>query len=133
MVSVQSSRAAASCLLLLAVCTLSSLPRASAVEFDMVFQTKCIFEEVVDETSVVSGAFEAFIRDKPNDKVPVNLRIENPLGELVFEKKESAGVPFSISEPIEGEYRLCFTTKGQHPTSTSKFDILTQSHLYIMG
>lgn len=114
MVGVQ-SRSAAGFVLLLAIGVLHSLPQASAIEFDMVFQTKCIFEEVIDETSVVSGSFEAFVRDHPEDKVPLNLRIESPLGELVYEKKDSANTQFTLQNPVEGEYRLCFTSKGKRP------------------
>jgi hypothetical protein len=108
------SRAAGGVALLLAALLLAAaVPRAAAIEFDMVFQTKCVFEEVVDEEEAVSGKFEAYVRDRPDDKVALSLRIESPLGELVFEKRDVSSTEFTIEHPVEGEYRLCFTAQSE--------------------
>lgn len=62
---------------------------------------------------MITAHYEAFNKDNPADKVPLNIRVESPLGELVFEKKDSATSDFTIQEPMEGEYRLCFTSKSK--------------------
>lgn len=114
MTSGRPSRASGGAALLLAALLLAAAaPRAAAIEFDMVFQTKCVFEEVVDEEEAVSGRYEAFIRDRPDEKVSLSLRIESPLGELVFEKRDATNAEFTIEHPVEGEYRLCFTAQSK--------------------
>ena len=99
--------------LLLLASFLSSFRPVLAIEFDMVFQTKCIFKEVMDDELVITGEFEAFKRDHPADKVKLNLRVESPLGEMVIEKRDVSSSDFKIDHPEAGDYKLCFTTKGE--------------------
>jgi p24 family protein delta-1 len=89
-----------------------AVPLASAYEFDMVFQTKCIFEEVELDLSI-KGHYNAFHKDDDHHMVPVNIRIEDPNGEVVFQEQNSNEADFQIPSTIEGEYKICFTAKGK--------------------
>lgn len=91
---------------------LMAAPRARAYEFDMVFQTKCIFEEISFETAI-SGSFRAFNKDHYDQKVPLTIRIEDPVGEEVFSKADVDTVEFHLPSVYEGEYKVCFTAKGK--------------------
>ncbi|PSC71761.1 transmembrane emp24 domain-containing p24delta4-like [Micractinium conductrix] len=86
---------------------------ARAYEFDMVFQTKCVMEEV-NENEEVSGRFNAFQRDQPDQPVTIDVRFEDPAGALVFERHGSAEGEFQFQSSGEGEYKLCFTARDYH-------------------
>jgi emp24/gp25L/p24 family/GOLD len=116
MIRRQPSSTAARCTLLIAACILCLFPQTSAIEFDMVFQTKCVFKEVMDVDAMITARYEAFNKDTPANKVPLNVKVESPLGEVVFELKDSAASDFTIEHPMEGEYRLCFTSKSKFIT-----------------
>ncbi len=88
----------------------------------MVFQTKCVFKEVMDVDAMIVGRYEAFTSNNPVNKVPLNIKVESPLGEVVYEMKDSAANEFTIEHPMEGEYRLCFTSKS---TSLQKKNVFT--------
>jgi hypothetical protein len=97
--------------LFLAAFSLLSLPHiANAYEFDMVFQTKCISEDV-NEDSGVTGSYSAFDKNDPNAGVLIDARFEDPNGIVVFEKRGVTTADFNLEYTIEGEYKLCFTTK----------------------
>lgn len=98
--------------LLLAATLLAALPVCSAYEFDMIFQTKCIFEEVSFE-SAMRGSYSAFLKDNHDSGVPLSLKIEDPHGHLVLEKQDAASTKFDLPNVIEGEYKLCFTARGE--------------------
>ncbi|KAI3430855.1 hypothetical protein D9Q98_009264 [Chlorella vulgaris] len=90
------------------------LPHAvQAYEFDMVFQTKCIMEDV-GEHEEVQGNYYAYQREGAGQAVPIDARFEDPQGVLVFEKQGSATGEFSFISNGEGEYKLCFTAKDYH-------------------
>jgi hypothetical protein len=57
------------------VCALSNW--ANALEFDMIYMTKCILEEL-DENIIVLGEFEA-IRNTDRVYVPVDVKVLTPL------------------------------------------------------
>jgi len=98
--------------LLILACLLAGLPSAASLEFDMVFQTKCIFEEVYEVDEKVTGSFSAFHKDNPSQPVALSLRIDSPSGQMVFEKRDSSSAVFTVPRLQEGEYKLCFTAKG---------------------
>lgn len=98
--------------LLLLACLLAGLPYAASLEFDMIFQTKCIFEEVYEVDEKVTGTFNAFHKDNPKQPVELSLRIDSPSGQMVYEKRDSSSAAFSVPRLQEGEYKLCFTAKG---------------------
>ncbi len=66
----------------------------------------------MDVDAMIVARYEAFNKDNPVNKVPLHIKVESPLGETVFETKESPAHDFTIEHPMEGEYRLCFTAKS---------------------
>lgn len=86
---------------------------ANAIDFDMVFQTKCIHEEIYDVDQQVTGTFQAFHREDGNP-IALGIRVEDPVGQTVHEAAESFSGTFSISNVKEGEYKICFTAKGKN-------------------
>lgn len=102
------------CILLMATLLASYyLPEARGYEFDMIFQTKCIFEEVYDSAVTLAGKYEAFNRDNVGQPVEVSVRIENPHGEQLYEQKGQSKGDFKLVSTTEGDYKVCFTTKGR--------------------
>lgn len=88
----------------------ASLHLSVAYEFDMVFQTKCIYEEISFETAV-TFQYEAVTKDH-HELVPLSARIESPSGHEVFSIHNEASAEHHIKEMEEGEYKICFTAKG---------------------
>ena len=43
-------------------------------------------------------------------------QVEDPLGRTMFEKKASADGQFSFTTKEDGDYKACFTTRGQWAT-----------------
>lgn len=110
--------AAAAATLLLALAVL--LPGAArAYEFDMVFQTKCIMEDVNEHEEVV-GHYAAFERDHPDHPVVLDVRFEDPNGALVFERHGASEADFHFTTAVEGEYKLCFTAKDYHTAQNTR-------------
>lgn len=119
----QSTLAAA--VLLLAVAAL--LPGAAqAYEFDMVFQTKCIMEDV-NEQEEVTGSFRAFMKDHPDQAVQIDARFEDPQGQLVFDRHASSDGDFHFTANSEGEYKLCFTAKDYHTAQGTRIRVKWQT------
>ena len=83
----------------------------SALHFEMVYQTKCVFEEVDFESSI-AGYFKAFHKHDPRSLVPCDLVIEDPEGQEVFRSTGRAEESFYLSDAKEGEYKLCWTVQG---------------------
>jgi hypothetical protein len=55
-----------------------------AYELDMVFQTKCIFEEVEEEGMEVTGNYQAFLKTDRSSSVAVNIKVRRSLCSFVF-------------------------------------------------
>jgi hypothetical protein len=104
--------------LLAAVLAAAPAP-AAAYEFDMVFQTKCVFEEVSAE-GAIAGKFRAFLRDKPDAGVPLSLRVEDPHGAVVASAADVAAAEFTIKLSEEGDYKLCFTARDFHAAQSTR-------------
>ncbi|KAL4451435.1 hypothetical protein ABPG77_009507 [Micractinium sp. CCAP 211/92] len=112
----QGAAAAAALLLVLGVL----LPGATrAYEFDMVFQTKCIMEDMNEHEEVV-GHYAAYERDHPDHAVVLDVRFEDPNGALVFERHGASEADFHFTAAIEGEYKLCFTAKDYHTAQSTR-------------
>ena len=97
-------------LLVLMLCVMPL--KTCGIEFDMVFQTKCVFEEVAFEESV-AGEFDVFQSSKPDEKVPVTVRITNQDGEEVYQKIGGDSDKFMLQNLKEGTYKICFTAKSR--------------------
>lgn len=107
------SRMKPSLLLALIALLLLSIRFSNAIDFDMVFQTKCIHEEIYDVDQQVTGTFQAFHPENGNP-VALAIRVEDPSGRVVHEAKESFSGTFKIPKVNEGEYKICFTAKGKN-------------------
>ncbi|KAL4420637.1 hypothetical protein ABPG75_010293 [Micractinium tetrahymenae] len=115
----QGAAAAAALLLMLAML----LPGpARAYEFDMVFQTKCILEDVNEHEEVV-GHYAAYERDHPDHPVVLDVWFEDPNGALVFERHGAADADFHFTSAAEGEYKLCFTAKDYHTAQGARISM----------
>jgi hypothetical protein len=71
MVASQNWLATAAALMLLLAC----LQQTRAYDFDMVFQTKCIMEEVVDDEMDVSGSYQAVNKNAPDQIVLLDMKV----------------------------------------------------------
>ncbi|KFM26437.1 Transmembrane protein Tmp21 [Auxenochlorella protothecoides] len=74
----------------------------------MVFQTKCVMEEVVEGTEI-TGSFTAFNRHQPSELVHVDIRIDNPAGTLLHEEHGVSGGHFHLLDTKDGDHKVCFT------------------------
>lgn len=54
-----------------------SLPTAMPLEFDMLFQTKCVMEEI-NRNVLVVGDFAAFHKDNSANLVPMDVKVSSP-------------------------------------------------------
>lgn len=84
---------------------------ARAYEFDMVFQTKCINE---DSTlgQEITGGYVAYRKEDPDLMVPMDVKIEDPKGAVVYQSKAKTSDGFRFTSKHDGEYKLCFSAKG---------------------
>eukprot|EP01024_Parvocaulis_polyphysoides_P041829 TRINITY_DN3837_c0_g3_i2.p1 TRINITY_DN3837_c0_g3~~TRINITY_DN3837_c0_g3_i2.p1 ORF type:complete len:237 (-),score=29.64 TRINITY_DN3837_c0_g3_i2:196-828(-) len=81
-----------------------------ALEFDMMFQTKCIMEEI-NENVLVVGDYKAF--DKNNYNLPVNIdvKVDNPKGYPLYNQKNQAEGQYVFTTEMSGDFKACFSVK----------------------
>lgn len=84
----------------------------NGIEFDMVFQTKCVYEEIVFESSALM-TFHAFQISNPEVKVPLNIRVHDQGGTERFAKMDQESDKFNLPGLEEGRYKICFTAKSR--------------------
>ena len=84
----------------------------NGIEFDMVFQTKCVYEEIVFESSALM-TFHAFQISNPEVKVPLNIRVHDQEGTERFAKMDQESDKFNLPSLEEGRYKICFTAKSR--------------------
>eukprot|EP01023_Acetabularia_acetabulum_P020266 TRINITY_DN2048_c0_g1_i1.p3 TRINITY_DN2048_c0_g1~~TRINITY_DN2048_c0_g1_i1.p3 ORF type:complete len:236 (-),score=46.28 TRINITY_DN2048_c0_g1_i1:180-887(-) len=86
------------------------VPAVYALEFDMMFQTKCIMEEI-NENVLVVGDYKAF--DKNNYNLPVNIdaKVDNPKGFALYNQKNQDAGQFVFTTEMSGDYKACFSVK----------------------
>lgn len=84
----------------------------NGIEFDMVFQTKCVYEEVVFESSALM-TFHAFQISNPEVKVPLNIRVHDQEGTERFARMDAESDKFNLPGLEEGRYKICFTAKSR--------------------
>lgn len=84
----------------------------NGIEFDMVFQTKCVYEEIVFESSALM-TFHAFQISNPEVKVPLNIRVHDQEGTERFAKMDQESDKFNLPGLEEGRYKICFTAKSR--------------------
>lgn len=101
------------CLGILAIAQQQSwLMNVAAMEFDMVFQTKCVFDTVVFE-SPVRITYEAFQTSNSEIKVPLTVRVMDEAGKEVFARNDVDSGVFHLKDLKEGSYKTCFTAKSE--------------------
>lgn len=105
--------------------------RASRMEFDMVFQTKCIYQDVdFDETSI-AGYYKAFHKDDPTVLVRLGFTVEGPGGEKLY-NADAQEQSFYFEDTKEGEYKLCWNAKGGILYRIISCASNTSKHLWVM-
>lgn len=105
--------------LLFYLCLAAMTSSASALEFDMLFQTKCVMEEITANVLVV-GDFACVNKDRSSQMVPVDVKVEDPIGKVVYEKKHLASGQFAFTSHEDGDYKACFTAADATTAQNSK-------------
>eukprot|EP00882_Tetradesmus_deserticola_P004555 GHRQ01004801.1.p1 GENE.GHRQ01004801.1~~GHRQ01004801.1.p1 ORF type:complete len:205 (+),score=53.30 GHRQ01004801.1:156-770(+) len=82
---------------------------ASALDFEMQTQTKCIFEEL-NANVIVVGDYKATNKDNPTLPIYVDVKVSDPSGGAVHENKAQHQGQFAFTTKAAGEYQACFTT-----------------------
>lgn len=93
------------CILVIMLFATSS---ASGLEFDMMFQTKCIMEEITSNVLVV-GEYSGHSKISPGVLVPMVVKVEDPTGKTVYEKATVTSGQFAFTSHENGDYKACFT------------------------
>eukprot|EP01025_Chloroclados_australasicus_P047805 TRINITY_DN5393_c2_g1_i3.p2 TRINITY_DN5393_c2_g1~~TRINITY_DN5393_c2_g1_i3.p2 ORF type:complete len:211 (+),score=26.98 TRINITY_DN5393_c2_g1_i3:89-721(+) len=86
------------------------LRRAVSLEFDMMFQTKCIMEEI-NEGVLVVGDYKAYDRNNYNSPVAIDLKVDNPKGFPLYNQKQQTEGQFVFTTDMAGDYKACFSVK----------------------
>mmetsp|Transcript_11178 Transcript_11178/g.28666 ORF Transcript_11178/g.28666 Transcript_11178/m.28666 type:complete len:208 (-) Transcript_11178:60-683(-) len=100
--------AAARGLRLLALAMLASV--AAGMEFDMVYQTKCVMEEISPGVLVL-GEYTAFLKEDPDNLQEVDVKVEDPNGVVLYEQMSVKDGTFAFTAKAGGDYKTCFTAK----------------------
>eukprot|EP01024_Parvocaulis_polyphysoides_P058945 TRINITY_DN6365_c0_g2_i2.p1 TRINITY_DN6365_c0_g2~~TRINITY_DN6365_c0_g2_i2.p1 ORF type:complete len:211 (-),score=24.09 TRINITY_DN6365_c0_g2_i2:327-959(-) len=80
------------------------------LEFDMMFQTKCIMEEISENVLVV-GDYKAFEKGNYNNPVNIDVKVDTPKGFPVFNQKAQSEGQFVFTTEQSGDYKACFSVK----------------------
>jgi len=91
----------------------------AALEFDMLFQTKCVMEEI-NKGVLVVGDFAAFSKDNSADMVDMDVKVEDPLGHPLFEKRGGSSGQFAFTTKEDGDFKACFTAKDVNTAQRTK-------------
>lgn len=109
--------------LFLISCSLVRDVGAGAVEFDLVFQTKCVFDDVIFESDVLMK-FNAYQNNNKDVAVPLNVRVHDPNGKEILNKLEQSSLETMLTNMEEGRYKVCFTAKNYHTAQTTRILLL---------
>mmetsp|Transcript_20236 Transcript_20236/g.60997 ORF Transcript_20236/g.60997 Transcript_20236/m.60997 type:complete len:219 (-) Transcript_20236:264-920(-) len=111
------------CILLLGLATLMhhAWP-VGALEFDMLFQTKCVMEEINRNTLVV-GEFASYHKDNSAQMVPMDIKVEDPSGSVLYEQKGLSTGSFAFTTKEDGDFKACFTAKDITTAQNSKIKL----------
>lgn len=81
---------------------------ASRLDFDMMFQTKCIMEEITSNVLVV-GEYSGHSKVSLGVMVPMDVKVEDPTGKIVYERTKVTSGQFAFTSHENGDYKACFT------------------------
>lgn len=85
-------------------------------------QTKCIFEEV-NANVIVVGDYQAYNKDKLDQPVYVDVRVEDPAGVVLHETRQQAKGQFAFTSKVQGEYRACFNVPDIQTAFSTKLKL----------
>lgn len=91
----------------------------TGLEFDLVFQTKCVFEDVIFESNVLLK-YDAYQQSAPDVGVPLSVRVHDGTGKEVFNKVDTEKLETTLSGLEEGRYKICFTAKNYHTAQNTR-------------
>lgn len=91
----------------------------NGLEFDMLFQTKCIMEEITSNVLVI-GDFVCLNKEHSSQMVLVDVKVEDPLGKVVYDKKQLSSGQFAFTSHEDGDYKACFTAADVTTAQNSK-------------
>ncbi|KAG2484932.1 hypothetical protein HYH03_016318 [Edaphochlamys debaryana] len=93
-------------LAVLGLCML--LAGASALEFEMQSQIKCVYEEI-NANVIVVGEYKAFHKENVGQGVFVSVKVEDPHGAVLHESNGKSDGQFAFTAKTAGEYKACFS------------------------
>jgi len=91
----------------------------SMIEFDLVFQTKCVFEDVIFEGNTVF-VFESYQMNNRDVPVYLSVRVHDPTGKEIHSASEVATHQKNFDKLTEGRYKICFTAKNYHTAQNTR-------------
>jgi hypothetical protein len=92
---------------------------AGRLEFDLVFQTKCVFEDVLFEGNAMFR-YNAYQTNNPDQPVSLSVRIHDPSGKEIFSIQEQGAGEKIFSSLEEGRHKICFTAKNYHTAQNTR-------------
>lgn len=110
----RSGRSAAPALrpwLFLAAALMCLMRAATAMEFDMQVQTKCIYEEL-NSNVIVVGDWKAYNKNNPTLPIYVSVKVADATGAPVHTAQSQSHGQFAFTTKSAGEYSVCFTAHG---------------------
>lgn len=96
--------------------------QALGYEFDMTFQTKCVMEEI-NKNVLVVGDYSSYHRDDQNNKVAIDVKVEDPHGKTIYDKRGESSGQFAFTTTEEGDYKACFTAPSYYIAQTTKIKL----------
>lgn len=108
--------------LTLAALLLALFALARGMEFEMQSATKCIFEEV-NANVIVVGDYAAFNKDRSDQPVYLDVRVEDPAGVVLHETRGQSKGQFAFTSKTQGEYRACFNVPDVHTAFSTKLKL----------
>jgi hypothetical protein len=92
---------------------------ASKIEFDLVFQTKCVFEDIIFEGKALFR-FNAYQMNNHDVPVALSVRVHDPTGKEIHSVMETGSAEKTFSDLEEGRHKICFTAKNYHTAQNTR-------------
>lgn len=107
---------------LLLFTTLPVTTKAGKVEFDLVFQTKCVFEDILFEGNAIFR-YNAYQMNNPDLPVSLSVRVHDPSGKEIFTSHEQSAAEKTFKALEEGRHKICFTAKNYHTAQNTRVSL----------
>lgn len=105
--------------LILLSLSLPTLSSASKLEFDLVFQTKCVFEDIIFEGNAVFR-YNAYQMNNHDIPVSLSVRVHDPTGKEIHSITETGSSEKVFDKLTEGRYKICYTAKNYHTAQNTR-------------